>query len=69
MFKVTRKYWFVISVGLAAFLTPPDPLTQMMMAIPLILFFEIGILGAKVLYKTSEENEENEENPITKKES
>ena len=46
-----RKYWVVVAVVLAAFLTPPDPLTQMMMATPLIVFFELGIVGARVLYR------------------
>ncbi len=46
-----RKYWLVASVVIGAMLTPPDPVTQVMMAVPLVLFFELGILGAKVLYK------------------
>ena len=49
-FSQFRKYWIIISVILAAFLTPPDPLTQIMMAIPLIVFFEVGLIGAKILY-------------------
>ncbi len=56
-----RKYWLVISVALAAFLTPPDPFTQMMMAIPLVLFFEIGILGSRFLYKKQSTIDENPE--------
>lgn len=50
-FASFRKIWIVIAVVLGAVLTPPDPFTQMMMALPLIGFFELGILGAKVLYK------------------
>ena len=50
-FSKVRKYWVVIAVALAAFLTPPDPLTQMMMAVPLVVFFELGMLGARLLYK------------------
>jgi len=49
-----RKYWLVVSVALAAFLTPPDPFTQLMMAVPLVLFFEAGIIGARLLYKNPE---------------
>lgn len=44
-----RKYWIIIATVLGALLTPPDPLTQVMMAVPLILFFEVGILGARLL--------------------
>ena len=50
-FASFRKIWIVIAVVLGAVLTPPDPFTQMMMALPLVGFFELGILGAKFLYK------------------
>ena len=50
-----RRYWIVIAFIIGAILTPPDPLTQIMMAIPLLLFFEIGVLGARVLYKKREQ--------------
>ncbi|MEZ4270000.1 MAG: twin-arginine translocase subunit TatC [Myxococcota bacterium] len=46
-----RKYWLITAFVIGALLTPPDPLTQAMMAVPLIIFFEIGVLGAKFLYK------------------
>ena len=51
MFRRFRKYWVVVSLACGAILTPPDPLTQIMMAVPLILFFELGLLGARVLYR------------------
>ena len=44
-FASKRKYWIVIAVVLAAFFTPPDPFTQMLMAVPLVLFFELGIIN------------------------
>ncbi len=50
-FSSFRKYWVVVAVVLAAILTPPDPFTQMMMALPLWLFFELGIIGARMLYR------------------
>lgn len=50
-FSRFRKFWLVAAVVVAAMLTPPDPFTQMLMAIPLVLFFELGILGAKLLYR------------------
>ena len=46
-----RKYWIVVAVVLAALFTPPDPFTQLLMAIPLTLFFELGILGSRVFAK------------------
>lgn len=39
-----RKYAVVIILVLAAILTPPDVFSQIMMAIPLLLLFECGIL-------------------------
>jgi sec-independent protein translocase protein TatC len=45
-----RRYWIIIAAIIGGVLTPtPDPMTQMMMAIPLMLFFELGILGARLL--------------------
>lgn len=45
-----RKAWIVISVVIGGILTPtPDPMTQMMMAVPLMLFFELGILGVRLV--------------------
>ena len=56
-FSTKRKYWIVVAVVLAAFFTPPDPFTQLLMAVPLVLFFELGILGAKILYRKRQETE------------
>lgn len=55
-FAKVRKYWLVAAFIIGALLTPPDPITQTMMAIPLVLFFEIGQLGARMLYKKHEES-------------
>lgn len=38
-----RKYAIVLAFVLAAILTPPDPLSQLLLAVPLILLFEISI--------------------------
>lgn len=44
-----RRYWIVIAAIIGGVLTPtPDPMTQMMMAVPLMIFFELGILGARM---------------------
>lgn len=44
-----RKYWIVIIFIIAAILTPPDVLSQISLAIPMILLFEIVILiGNKI---------------------
>jgi sec-independent protein translocase protein TatC len=38
-----RKYAIVVAFVLGAFLTPADPLSQSMMAVPLVVFYEAGI--------------------------
>jgi sec-independent protein translocase protein TatC len=46
-----RKYWIVIAFIVAGVLTPPDPLSQIFMAVPLLVFFELGVFGARMLYR------------------
>ncbi|MBS13382.1 MAG: hypothetical protein CME19_17470 [Gemmatimonadetes bacterium] len=46
--RVGRRYAILVGFVLAAFLTPPDPISQMMMALPLIFLYEISIWVAKV---------------------
>jgi sec-independent protein translocase protein TatC len=46
-----RRYWIVVAFVVAAILTPPDPFTQCLMAVPLLVFFEAGVIGAKILYR------------------
>lgn len=42
--KQKRKVAIVVFVILSAFITPPDVVTQVLMAIPLILLYELGIV-------------------------
>ena len=53
------RYAVVIIFVLAAILTPPDPLTQLFMAIPLVLLYGVSILIAQMVNPHKEENEEN----------
>ncbi|MEE2902186.1 MAG: twin-arginine translocase subunit TatC [Myxococcota bacterium] len=53
-----RKYWLVISFILGAILTPADPISQLMMAVPLIAFYEVGIIAAKIVGKKPEDEAE-----------
>lgn len=45
--KRKRKYWILIILLIASVLTPPDILSQISLAIPMILLFEISILIGK----------------------
>ena len=46
--KKNRKYAILLFFAGAAMLTPPDVVTQVMMALPLMLLYEISILGARI---------------------
>lgn len=48
LLKRKRKYALLLTFVMAAILTPPDVITQLMMAGPLILLYEIGIIIARV---------------------
>jgi len=50
-FAKFRKYWIVLAFVIGGILTPPDPFSQFLMAIPLLLFFELGILGGRLLHR------------------
>ncbi len=55
--RVGRRFALVGGFVLAAFLTPPDPISQLMMALPLILLYEVSILVARVATPDSEVSE------------
>ena len=44
-----RKLSIVISLILAAILTPPDPISQILIVIPLIILYELSIFISKIL--------------------
>ncbi|MBL0374885.1 twin-arginine translocase subunit TatC [Rhizobium sp. KVB221] len=46
-----RKYAIVIAFIVAAVLTPPDPISQLGLAIPTILLYEISIFTARMIEK------------------
>lgn len=46
-----RSIAIIISFVAAAIITPPDPITQCLLAIPLILLYELSILLAKLVYR------------------
>ena len=56
-----RKYAILLTFVLGAILTPPDVITQCMMAVPLILLYEIGILVSVMARKKKEEKLKAEE--------
>ncbi|HOP48368.1 MAG TPA: twin-arginine translocase subunit TatC [Desulfobacteraceae bacterium] len=63
--KRNRKYSILGIFIMAAILTPPDVITQCMMAVPLIVLYEIGILVSKFARKKKIEknNEDASDSP------
>lgn len=58
--KKNRKYALLLFFAGAAILTPPDVVTQIMMALPLMVLYEVSILGARIFgKKKTQENDEN----------
>ena len=55
--KKRRKYVVVIIFAVAAILTPPDPVTQIGLAIPLLLLYELSIMSVKIIEKKIKEKD------------
>ena len=55
--KDRRKYFIVIIFAAAAILTPPDPITQIGLAIPLLILYELSIYSVKIIEKKIKEKE------------
>jgi len=49
--KTRRKYVIVIIFAAAAVLTPPDPITQIGLGIPLLILYELSILSVRLIEK------------------
>lgn len=49
--KEYRRYVIVAMFVLAAFFTPPDVVSQLIVAFPLVIFYEIGIIVASFIAK------------------
>lgn len=65
LMKKKRKYAILMTFVAAAILTPPDVITQCMMAGPLIVLYEVGIILARIAQKKAPEKTENEEGDET----
>ena len=46
-----RRYAILIAFIASAILTPPDVISQVMLATPIIILYEISIIAAKLIYK------------------
>ena len=55
--KQNRRYFILVIFIVAAFLTPPDIISQTLLAIPMLLLFEIGILLSMLVKNKDNKNE------------
>jgi len=55
-----RGYFIVVAFIVAAVLTPPDVVSQLALAIPMCVLYEVGILGAKYFSRVSKSPEDEE---------
>lgn len=61
-----RRYAIVGVVAVAAVVTPPDPISQLSLAIPCILLYEVSIHLARLMERRREKGEELEEEEADK---
>jgi len=59
--KAARGYVLIAIFVIAAILTPPDAVSQCIMAVPMYLLYEGGMLMARVLLKMRREHQAREE--------
>ena len=49
--KAFRSYFIVLAFIVAAIITPPDVVSQLALAIPMVLLYEVGIWAAQVFIR------------------
>ena len=59
--KAKRRYAVVLAFVAAAVLTPPDPLSQIGLDVPIIVLYEISILCAKLVDRKRRQREEEDD--------
>lgn len=62
-----RGYFIVVAFIVAAVLTPPDVVSQLALAIPMILLYEIGIFGAHYFAKYTKAPEDSADSAAASK--
>lgn len=60
LMKKYRRYAIVVIFIIAAIITPPDVFSQCIMAIPLLLLYEISILVSKRVFKKKQKEDKND---------
>ncbi|MDQ7958413.1 MAG: twin-arginine translocase subunit TatC [Rhodocyclaceae bacterium] len=56
-----RGYFIVVAFVVAAVLTPPDVVSQLALAVPMCLLYEVGIIGAQYFVRSTKRPEDEAE--------
>ncbi len=64
--KEKRKWAIVIAFVVAAVLTPPDPVSQIGLALPTILLYEVSIWAARMVERKREQERQSAEKEASK---
>lgn len=59
--KSKRRYAVVAAFAMAAILTPPDPISQIGLALPTIVLYELSILSVRFIERRRAEQEKDDE--------
>jgi sec-independent protein translocase protein TatC len=57
--KAFRAYFIVLAFVIAAIVTPPDVVSQLALAIPMVILYEVGIWAAKIFIKHTKAPQED----------
>ena len=49
VFAEKRRFFILAAFVFGALLTPPDPMTQVMMAVPILVLYEVGLWSCKLI--------------------
>jgi sec-independent protein translocase protein TatC len=61
--KDFRSYFIVLAFVIAAVITPPDVVSQLALAIPMCILYEVGIWAAQLFIKHTQAPEAEAEVP------
>jgi|AntAceMinimDraft_5_1070358.scaffolds.fasta_scaffold29845_1 sec-independent protein translocase protein TatC len=64
--KAFRGYFIVVAFVIAAFVTPPDVISQLSLAIPMCILYEFGMLGAKWFERSSKSPDDGDKSDDSK---
>src|SRR3954470_3270589 len=62
--KKFRGYFIVLAFIIAAVITPPDVVSQLSLAIPMCLLYELGIWAAQIFIRTTKAPDEEESRAV-----